>query len=99
MATGKTVVDFVESLKTSHENAVKEAIHEKTVQRKALLEIDELIKEFEKVLVSISYLREVTPRSQDYILSFGERLSTVILCAVLEGDRLKARSFTGGRRE
>ncbi|MFH0897572.1 MAG: aspartate kinase [Candidatus Bathyarchaeota archaeon] len=92
----KIVTDFVEMLVALHKEAVKGAIRKKIVVNQVLLEIDKLIKEFERVLMSVSYLREVTPRSQDYIFSFGEKLSTAIFRAALEDLGLKARDFTGG---
>ena len=49
-----------------------------------------------QVLTGICYLREVTPRSRDYVLSFGERLSAKILCGALIDLRLEARCLTGG---
>lgn len=92
----KTVANFVETLAVCHKDAAKEAIHNKIVLKDVLLEIEDLVRDFEKVLISISYLREITPRSQDYILSFGEKLSTIILRSTLEDIGLKAKSFTGG---
>jgi len=92
----KAVMDFVEALATRHREAAREAVNKEAVLTRVLLEIDGLVKEFERVLLSVSYLREATPRSQDYILSFGEKLSTVILRAALEDIGFEARGFTGG---
>ncbi|RLI45847.1 aspartate kinase, partial [Candidatus Bathyarchaeota archaeon] len=49
-----------------------------------------------RVLASISYLKEVTPRSQDYIASFGEKLSSAIVCTTLKEAGLKTEWYTGG---
>jgi len=57
--------------------------------------IGELSLELEKAVEGISHLRELTPRSQDYLLSFGERYSTPILAAAIKSTGLKARPFTG----
>jgi len=92
----KTVAEFVEALATRHKNAAKEAIRKEALLKRVLPEVDGLVEELERVLISVSYLREATPRSQDYILSFGEKLSTIILRAALEDAGLKAKSFTGG---
>ena len=72
-------------------NLAQESMSLKTDVEKQIL-----IKELEKILVSISHLRESTPRSRDYILSFGEKLSTTLLRAALEDIGLRAKSFTGG---
>lgn len=57
--------------------------------------IEQLSRDLEKTLEGISHLRELTPRSKDYLLSFGERLSTPILETAIRGMGLKTRSFTG----
>jgi len=45
--------------------------------------IDRLNRELVKTVEGISHLRELTPRSRDYLLSFGERLSAPILAAAI----------------
>ena len=92
----KAVVNFVKILATRHKDAAEEAVRKDSILRRTLSNIDGLISELEKVLMSVSYLREATPRSQDYILSFGEKLSATILSATLEDTGLKAKSLTGG---
>jgi len=51
--------------------------------------------ELERTVEGISHLRELTPRSRDYLLSFGERLSTLTVATALRNSGLKARAFTG----
>jgi len=57
--------------------------------------IDGLNSELERTVEGITHLRELTPRSRDYLLSFGERLSAPILAAAATAAGLKVRSFTG----
>ena len=92
----KSIMDFVKDLASKHHKVAKEAISDEEILEAVLNEIDGLIEEFERVIVSVSYLREVTLRSQDYILSFGEKLSTVIVCAALQAQNLEAKWITGG---
>ncbi|MFH0897325.1 MAG: aspartate kinase, partial [Candidatus Bathyarchaeota archaeon] len=96
MGDQEYVNNVIIDLKSRHHKTAKEAITNKVVLDPVLHKIDELVQEFGKVLISISYLREVTPRSQDYILSFGEKLSTAIVCAALQDLDLEAKCFTGG---
>jgi aspartate kinase len=63
--------------------------------RELLEQIERLNSELERTVEGIAHLRELTPRSRDYLLSFGERLSTPILTATATMAGLKARSFTG----
>src|SRR5260370_10240347 len=78
-------------------------LHLKTAQQtsrrrmaKDLLDrINQLNTELERTVEGISHLRELTPRSKDYLLSFGERLSTPILASAIRGMGLKATALTG----
>jgi aspartate kinase len=63
--------------------------------KELLANVDQLILDLKRTVEGISQLRELTPRSRDYLLSFGERLSTPILTAALRAAGLKARAFTG----
>lgn len=68
-----------------------------TGSRKALIDtINSLCIELLKTVEGVSHLREMTDRSRDYLLSFGERLSTPILAFALKSLELKSRSLTGG---
>ncbi len=54
-----------------------------------------LSNELAKTLWAIRVLGEVTPRVKDYILSFGERFSIILMTAALNTLGLKAKWFTG----
>ncbi len=56
------------------------------VRRKVNLLLDEL----EKLLYGIWLIKELSPRSKDHIMSFGERLSCTIITAALNSAGLKA---------
>ena len=64
-------------------------------QKGLIIRIGELNLELERTIEGISHLKELTPRSRDYLLSFGERLSTITLATALRNVGLKARAFTG----
>jgi aspartate kinase len=57
--------------------------------------VGKIIDELEKVLTGICYVGELTPKSKDYVLSFGERLSAPIMCGALRDLKLKSQAFTG----
>jgi len=65
------------------------------MSKELLDRIDRLNEELEKTVEGIAHLRELTPRSRDYLLSFGERLSTPILAAAIRSLSLKTRALTG----
>lgn len=90
------VRDFIEELTEKHREFARKIIRDKKLCKNIHNEIERLIGEWGRVLTSISYLKEVTPRSQDYIVSFGEKLSSSIVCAALKEAGLKAKWYTGG---
>jgi len=53
-------------------------------------EIDTLLGELRTLLTGISMLREVTPRSRDYLVAFGERLSVRLMSAYLNSISVRA---------
>lgn len=53
-------------------------------------EIDFLLAELRTLLTGISMLREVTPRSRDYLVSFGERLSVRLIASYLNTLNVRA---------
>jgi len=86
--------EFIERLKTMHMAATKKAVSEQ--HREAVtVTIDRLCNELRKVLVGESYVGELTPRSLDYIMSFGERLSAPILSGAISSLGIKSKWLTG----
>ena len=63
--------------------------------KETLEEINRLNDDLEKTVAGISHLRELTPRSKDYLLSFGERLCAPILAAEIRSLGLQAHALTG----
>ena len=91
------VKDFIEEVKDKHIEFARKIIREKKLYENIHNEIESLIEKWGKVLTSITYLKEVTPRSRDYIVSFGEKFSSAIVCAALKEAGLKAEWYTGGK--
>ncbi|MCL2600318.1 MAG: aspartate kinase [Treponema sp.] len=53
-------------------------------------EVASLLDELRRLLSGISLIRELTPRTRDFLVSFGERLSVRIAAACLESMGIKA---------
>ncbi|OIW20339.1 hypothetical protein TanjilG_08881 [Lupinus angustifolius] len=51
------------------------------------------LEELEQLLKGISMMKELTPRTQDYLVSFGECMSTRIFAAYLNKLGVKARQY------
>jgi aspartate kinase len=57
--------------------------------------VDADLRKLGEALRGIYLLRELTPRSLDYVVSFGEVLSSQIVAALLESRGIAARAWTG----
>ncbi len=88
--------NFINELKEKHKIAINNAIKNKELQEEVRTIINNSIDELEKVLVGVSYLGELTPKSKDYILSFGERLSAPLLCGAIKDLGQKSIYLLGG---
>ena len=86
---------FKQRMLERHCVAITKAIKNSAVQKEVEQTVGKIIDELEKVLTGICYVGELTPKSKDYVLSFGERLSAPIVCGALRDLKLKSLAFTG----
>jgi len=56
-----------------------------SVQEEAMAEVRSLLNEFMEILRGVFQLRDLSPKTQDLILSFGERLSACLVSRFVEG--------------
>jgi len=86
--------DEIAALRTRHFTAAQElgaAPDSETVR-----ELRELHETLRQAVYGVYLLRELTPRSRDLIVAFGERLSAPLMSLALEQSGLRARHLTGG---
>jgi bifunctional aspartokinase / homoserine dehydrogenase 1 len=85
----------IEDLEKRHLDAVRELI---SVQRQGsiLAQVKIKINELEDVLHGVYLVKERTPRTLDYVMSFGERLSTYIIAEAMK-DRQIAAEYLDAR--
>ncbi|MDH5391334.1 MAG: aspartate kinase, partial [Candidatus Bathyarchaeota archaeon] len=88
--------EFKQKLLEEHLSAARKAIENKRIQEEMEQILKTTIDELDKVLTGIIYVGELTPKSKDYVLSFGERLSTPIVGGSLRDLELNAQFYTGG---
>ncbi len=91
----KQIQEFTKELTQRHLTAVAEAIKNKKLAAETEQIVAKTITELEKVLTGICYVGELTPKSRDYVLSFGERLSAPIVWGALRALKLESQCFTG----
>lgn len=68
------------------------ALHEQTVRALGIPAdtVAPLLRELNQLLTGISMLRELTKRTRDYLVSFGERMSVRVMAAYLRQDGVDA---------
>ena len=59
-------------------------------------ELRELLETLRQTIYGVYLLRELSPRSRDLIVAFGERLSAPLMALALESMELRAHHLTGG---
>ncbi len=70
-------------------------LHRETITELGLdgTETEALLTELNQLLTGISMLKELTKRTRDYLVSFGERLSVRIMAAYLKKQGIPARFY------
>ena len=86
---------FTAELLNKHIEAISTAIKSKQIQKEVTQIIEKTIAELEKVLTGICYVGELTPKSKDYVVSFGERLSAPIVWGAIKDLKFETQCFTG----
>lgn len=84
----KEIDDFLIMLKHRHLDMLPKK--DGNLRKEAVDLMDQKITKLERLLYGISYTEELTPRTNDLILSFGERLSAIVVAARLSHDGLDA---------
>ena len=91
----KHIEDFTKQLLRKHSEAISCAIGNKEIQKEVTQITKKTLVELEKVLTGICYVGEVTPKSKDYVVSFGERLSAPIVWGTIKDKGLETQWFSG----
>ena len=87
---------IISEIRYSHELSLDETVGDYALREQTRLWVQERFEEIDRALLGISLLRDLSPRSLDFILSFGERLSTFIMNKVLASSGIRTKCLTGG---
>lgn len=90
-----SIASFLKNTRENHLSIIDLAVKDMKLKNEAKYAITTLLEELEDILGGIVLLAEITPKSLDYLLSFGERLSTPIVSFVLRDLGLAAEHLTG----
>lgn len=78
-----------------HKQLAKQTIKKSDLQKKLVAKLDQDFSELLALIDGMVLLGEVTPRSMDYLISFGERLSMKLISSAINDLGKKSLSLTG----
>lgn len=86
---------IVSKIINRHKQLAKQIIKKSAIRKKLLEKLDADFKELVALIEGMVLLGEVTPRSMDYLISFGERLSIKLISFAINNIGKKSISLTG----
>ncbi|MBD3262686.1 MAG: aspartate kinase, partial [Candidatus Altiarchaeales archaeon] len=89
------VGEYISWLKDKHHEAIKIAVSDEAAAGDVTAEVDRLIEKLRVTLLGVGYLEDISPKSMDYILSFGERLCMNVVSGAITSLGLKSNAYTG----
>lgn len=92
----RDVERILSELGERHRKAVEDALKDSNIREEVAGHVERELEELRRAVLGVLYLRESTPRSRDYIVSFGERLSTRIFWGALRELGVEAEYLDGG---
>ena len=78
-----------------HKQLAKQTIKKSDLQKKIVLKLDQDFSELLALIDGMVLLGEVTPRSMDYLISFGERLAMKLISSAINDLGKKSLPLTG----
>lgn len=92
---GEKAVGCASNVSEIEELSFVKELHNRTVDELGLDKslITDHLEQLERLLNGISVMKELTPRARDYLVSFGECMSTRIFAAYLNKIGVKARQY------
>ena len=88
-----TYMSINEDIREKHYEVINRLMEPSTARDHILGEIDALLKAHLELCEAINILSEATPRILDSIVSFGERLSSRIIVAVMQEQGINAKQY------
>jgi aspartate kinase len=90
-------VSLARKLRDRHEEVVNEFVPPGAQRETALLAVNKLVDQFAELCEAVAILGEATPRIMDLVVSFGERLSSLVVAASLAANGVKAEALDAGQ--
>lgn len=92
---GEAANNLAKKIVKTHMDISSQCIKNPKIRKNLINKMSADLKEFEELLQGMLLIGEVTPRSSDYLISFGERLSINLVAFALNDIGIKAVPLTG----
>ncbi len=92
----ESVREFMDSLLSRHRKAAETAIMDERILSHVMEIINARGEELRNILLGIAHIGELTPRSRDFVVGYGEKLSSPLLHGVIDDQGMQSRALTGG---
>jgi bifunctional aspartokinase / homoserine dehydrogenase 1 len=87
----RTVTSLIARLRSRHAEVARALLPGGAARADLLAYVSDVFEELEALAQGLRLLRELTPRTTDYLISRGERLSARLVAAALEAASIKAK--------
>ena len=91
----KNVNKLLAKISQKHKQYATHLVQNSKIQKELLNKLNTILAELEELVRGLMLLSEVTPRSFDYLISFGEKLSINLVSYALQEIKHKSVSLTG----
>ena len=91
----KEIQKLINKIIQNHKQFAQRTISKTKVKKQLLADLDSDFTKLSALVDGMILLWEITPRSLDYLISYGERLSSKIVSAALNDAGIKSEAFTG----
>ncbi len=88
LASEENIAKTISSLKTRHNTIIKDLIHDDRLKKQLSKSLGDIYRKLERYYYGISFTREATPRMQDMVATYGERISAMILSRAIAAKGL-----------
>lgn len=86
-----------QDIRHKHEEVIHDLIRPGVARQNILQEVADMLQQHVELCDAINILGEATPRIRDTAVSFGERLSSRVIAAVLQEQGINAQQFDSGQ--
>ena len=90
------ISEAIEGLRRTHLHAIEHTTLRNSARTEVLLGVEASLGRLRETLLGISMLKELSPRSRDIVVSFGESMSAPIVSSEIRARGIDSSSLTGG---